>query len=333
VLAKDFSILGLIREENGMMLLNFLTILTSSIFAQVIGDSTIDKIIIAILLLLFGFTVLSLGKIRKMNQELQKRNETIKQQALEIARNKQQLEEKDKELQKLDEERSNIIGVVSHDLKAPLNRIFALSNLVYLAGENLTNEQKDYLEKMNQVVRDGLDMIRNLLDIRAIEYKGIEMLKEEIDIDNQVQQMVKSYKSYTQQKEQKIRYKNETGDEHVVLETDRMYLNRILDNLLSNAVKFSPKGSEIVVELSKNEDSVGIKIIDNGPGISIEDQKKMFQKYRVLSAQPTGGESSTGLGLSITRSLVNILDGSIRYKSNPEGGSIFIVELPVLAHA
>lgn len=316
-----------------MLFPHFLSISPASIFLQVVGDSTIDKVIIVILLILFVFTMISLQKNRKTNLELEEKSRIVKKQALEIADKNQRLEEKNKSLQKLDEERSNIIGVVSHDLKAPLNRIFALSNLIYLSSDNLNEEQKDYLEKMNQVVRDGLDMIRNLLDIRAIEYKGIEMSKEEIDLGHLLENMVKSYKTYIHQKNQKITFVNRLGEDQAILDSDKMYLNRIFDNLISNAVKFSPKGSEIVVELAKEEDSVAVRIIDQGPGISVEDQKKLYQKFRVLATRPTGGESSTGLGLSITKSLVNILEGSIHYESNPAGGSVFVVGLPVLAHA
>ena len=265
--------------------------------------------------------------------ELEHKTRIIQKQALEIADKNKRLEVKNRALQELNEEKNNVIGVVSHDLRAPLNRIFALSNLMYLSSDNLNEEQQDYLEKMNKVVRDGLDLIRNFLDIRAIEYKGLQMNFEEIEIINLLDQMVKSYQTAIEQKKQYISFVNESGENELMLESDKQYLNRIFDNLISNAIKFTPVGKEIKVVLKKESESIMIRIEDRGPGISQEDQRNLFKKFQVLSARPTAGESSTGLGLSITKSLVDILEGSIRYEGNPEGGAIFIVELPVLTHA
>lgn len=310
-------------------LLNFKSL---TIIVQVQGVTTIDKIIIIVLLGLVVITLISLLRNRKINAELQKKNSLIQKQALEIAEKNTKLEEKNKSLRFLNEEKNTLISVVSHDLKAPLNRIFALANLLYLSSDNLREEQKDYLEKMNQVVRDGLDLIRNLLDIRAIEFKGIEMKFEEIDLKKILQQMVKSYKSATEQKKQSIQFVC-TQSEPLIIESDRLYINRIIDNLLSNATKFSNTGGEIRVELSREDQGVVIRIIDSGPGIRKEERENLFKKYQVLSARPTAGESSTGLGLSITKSLVEMLDGSINYEDNPGGGSIFVVKLPVLTHA
>lgn len=305
----------------------------STILLQVVGDSVADKVIIIILLVFFIFSVLSLLRNRKIFKELEHKTRIIQKQALEIADKNKRLEVKNKALQELNEEKNNVIGVVSHDLRAPLNRIFALANLIYLSADNLTEEQRDYLEKMNKVVSDGLDLIRNFLDIRAIEYKGLQMNFEEIKIIDLLEQTVKSYQTAIKQKKQNIVFVNETGENELPLESDKQYLNRIFDNLISNAIKFSPVGKDIRVVLKKNSESVMIQVEDRGPGISPEDQRNLFKKFQVLSARPTAGESSTGLGLSITKSLVDILEGSIRYESNPEGGSVFIVELPVLTHA
>lgn len=307
--------------------------LSDIILLQAVGDSVADKLIIIVLLILFVFTVISLQRNRKILLELEKKNRIIQKQALEIADKNKRLEVKNQALQELNEEKNNVIGVVSHDLRAPLNRIFALSNLIYLSSDNLSDDQRDYLEKMNQVVRDGLDLIRNFLDIRAIEYKGIQMKFEEIDLIKLLKQMVRSYNSSIVQKKQNIVFVNECEAEVLFIESDKQYLNRILDNLLSNAVKFSAPGREIKVILHKDSEVVKIRIEDRGPGISPEDQRNLFKKFQVLSARPTAGETSTGLGLSITKSLVDILEGTIRYEDNPDGGAVFIVELPVLTHA
>ena len=315
------------------MIPHFLDSITSVIFLQAIGVTTEDKIIISVLLILCAVTIYALQRNRKINAELQRKTRIVQKQALQIVDKNRRLEDKNKTLQALNDEKNNIMGVVSHDLRAPLNRIFALSNLIYLSDDNLNKEQKNYLEKINLVVSESLNMIRNFLDIRAIEYHGIKIKHGEVNVISVLDQLVSSYQTITEEKNQKISFLNNTDDEEMIIESDKQYLNRIFDNLISNATKFSREEKEIRVVLEKGEGSVLVRIEDRGPGISEFDQEKLFKKFQVLTARPTGGESSTGLGLSITKSLVTMLEGNVRYEHNPGGGSVFVVELPVLTHA
>ena len=100
-----------------------------------------------------------------------------------------------------------------------------------------------------------------------------------------------------------------------------------MDNLISNAIKFTPSGRRIYLDLANGGDGAVFSIRDEGPGISKEDQKKMFRKFQRLSAKPTGGESSTGLGLSIVKSLVERLDGQIDVESQLGKGTTFRIKL------
>jgi signal transduction histidine kinase len=239
------------------------------------------------------------------------------------------LEEQNINLKDLNEDKNSVIEVVSHDLKAPLNRVFALSNLIYLSSENLTEEQLDYLDKMNTVIRDGLDLIRNLLDIRAIEFKGVQMTKEEVNLWTIILNLVRSYTPYSKKKGQSFDVVKISGPFTII--SDKQYLSRIIDNLISNAVKFSPLESTITISITKTENMLVTEVRDEGPGICPEDQERLFKKYEVLQSRPTGGESSTGLGLSITKALVEILNGKIYYKNKKgnENGATFVVELPL----
>jgi signal transduction histidine kinase len=214
-------------------------------------------------------------------------------------------------------------------LKAPLNRVFALSNLIYLSSDNLTEDQLDYLDKINTVIRDGLDLIRNLLDIRAIEFKGVRMIKEEVNLWTIILNMVRSYTPYSKKKRQSFEVIKVSGPFTII--SDKQCLSRIIDNLISNAVKYSPMKSTITISITRTENMLVTEVKDEGPGITPEDQKRLFKKYEVLSSKPTGGESATGLGLSITKALVEILDGRIYYrnKKGNENGATFVVELPL----
>ena len=101
-------------------------------------------------------------------------------------------------------------------------------------------------------------------------------------------------------------------------------LGQILDNLISNALKFSPPGKQIFVSVRPAGKHAECVIRDEGPGFTVEDKTRMFRRYGRLSARPTGGEPSTGLGLSIVRKLVQAMNGELLCESNPGQGAAFI---------
>jgi len=260
---------------------------------------------------------------------LARQNKLIAAQNEQILLKNKQLEEQNKELSQISEEKSNLIGVVSHDLKSPFNRIFALVNLLKLTGQEFSGEQKEYLSKMHQVIKDGLALIRNLLDIRAIEDEGIKMVIERIDIMRLVGEALKNHKPLADIKS--IKLKLSRGADQLYITSDKLYISRIVENLLSNALKFSEKGAIVEVKISEQgADYLQLEFIDQGPGISSDDMKLLFQKFQILSARPTDGESSTGLGLSIVKTLVEKIEGTITCESEFGSGTKFIVILPLM---
>jgi signal transduction histidine kinase len=112
--------------------------------------------------------------------------------------------------------------------------------------------------------------------------------------------------------------------------TDRVAVAVVLDNLLSNAIKFSENGKQIWVKVSREQDHVVCTVRDEGPGLSAEDQSRMFQKGIRLSNAPTGGEPTTGYGLVIAKDMLAKLGGSIWCESHPGRGAAFHVRLPGL---
>ena len=112
--------------------------------------------------------------------------------------------------------------------------------------------------------------------------------------------------------------------------TDQNMLTRILDNLVSNASKFSERGKTIHLKIGLEGKNLKFSVRDEGPGISETDQQKLFGKFQILSSRPTAGESSTGLGLSITKALTEKLNGSIEVKSKLSSGAEFIVSIPLI---
>ncbi len=246
-------------------------------------------------------------------------------QSREIQKQLKELESRNDELHRLNQEKIQILSLVSHDLKGPFNRIFALTQLMNSDAENLTNEHKEYLGKIHQITVDGLGMVRNLLDSRRLDEKAMELNEVFFDLSSQVISLVKNYGEVAEKKKIDLLFE---PHEPLMVKADKLYLGRIIENLLSNAIKFSSERKKVFVKLIVSDEFIEFSVKDEGPGISQEDQRKLFQRFQRLSARPTGGESSSGLGLFIVKTIVDKMEGEILCESDLGHGARFILRLP-----
>jgi two-component system sensor histidine kinase/response regulator len=254
-----------------------------------------------------------------------KQTTLLRSQSQEIQNRVKELERRNDDLQKLSQEKIQLISLVSHDLKGPFNRIFALTQLINSDSENLSNAQKEYLEKIHQIAVDGLGMVRNMLDSRKLDVKGFELSQVEFDLSTFVSSIVKNYRTLAEKKKIEIVFEQSSS---ILIKADKLYLGRAIENILSNAVKFSAENKMIFVSLGVSSGTIELSVKDEGPGISKEDQLKLFQRFQQLTAQPTGGESSSGLGLFIVKTIVDKIGGEIRCESEIGEGAKFILRLP-----
>jgi len=208
-----------------------------------------------------------------------------------------------------------------------LNLVFALGQLLTMTGDNFTDEQKEYIGKIHQIVADGLAMLRNLLDNRRLDEKGIELHPESVNVTAVVNSVVKNYNVIADKKNIRIQFTPTPAS----LVTDKTCVNRIIENLLSNAVKFSPPQTLIVVDVREDAGFVEISVKDEGPGITDEDRPKLYKKYQTLTARPTGGETTTGLGLYLVYTMVRKMNGEMRCEGGTGKGVSFTARLPPLA--
>lgn len=236
----------------------------------------------------------------------------------------QKLEIQNKQLVDLNNEKDSLMGIVAHDLRTPLSNIKNIADIVPEMGE-LNAKQTKYLGLIQASSHSGLDLISELLDVHSLEstkeprYKSVE-LKRFLAQHHSYFNTTASAKSITLTLE-------ETPETNI--QTDPDWLGRSIDNLVSNAIKFSPKGSTVKISSGITDDQLWISISDQGPGFSEEDKAKVFQKFKKLSARPTAGETSNGLGLSIVKTLVERLRGSVTLLSEKGKGSEFIIRLPI----
>ena len=173
-----------------------------------------------------------------------------------------------------------------------------------------------------------LKLIRQLLDTTAIESGKLKLRKEKINLTELLNDIVLDQQKLAQKKQQTIHFADHKS---VIVDADPSRMHEVFENLLSNAVKFSPYGKNIFVSmngLSESGATVQVAIQDEGPGLTQEDKQKIFGRFMRLSALPTGGEVSTGLGLSVVRQLTE-LHGVMGWASceGRDQGATFIVEL------
>lgn len=234
-----------------------------------------------------------------------------------------------KQVDELTREKQQIISLVSHDIKAPLNRVFALVQLFQMEGDNLTEDQQDYLTKMHLVVADGLSMIRNLVDYRNLEYRRVELIPEEIDLVQVVRLIVQNFSTLARIKKIELVFRS---PQTLLIKTDNHCVIRSIENLIANGLKFSREGKKVIILLSDNEDGATISVQDEAGGFTEDDLKKMYGKFQKLSALPTAGESATGLGLLIVKLMLKKINGDVHCETTEGVGSVFTITLPKSIH-
>ncbi|PZR33485.1 MAG: hypothetical protein DI538_18020 [Azospira oryzae] len=281
--------------------------------------SVISVAVIAVIIWING------RKRRLINRKLTLQNSHIDIQRKEISTQNDILSKNNQELQDLNQEKNTLMNIVAHDLKSPLNRIYGLATLMEME-ENLSAEVKEYIHLMKDSTRSGLDLITDLLDVNELEEaKGVHK-KEWINFAEWMENEVRIFQEMADAKEITIEYKSTVTTK---IFSDAAYLERILDNLVSNAIKFSSRSTTIALTSQLHENQLIISVKDQGPGFSKQDRPFLFQKFKKLSARPTGGESSNGLGLAIVKTLVDRLNGKIDLNSETGKGSEFVIEIPV----
>jgi signal transduction histidine kinase len=235
------------------------------------------------------------------------------------------VKDRTKELVSANEAKDHFLGIASHDLKVPL---VGIQRLIALMKTETTKPSATSLEYLGHIEETCVYMQRllsNLLDINRIDRNENHIQKSSCDLNAL---FTKLRLTFTPQATKKGIHLTIDEFEKTIM-TDAAALSRIMDNLVSNAIKFCSTEDTIRVEARPKEDTVVIDVIDDGPGISTEEIPKLFTRFARHSNQPTDGEGSTGLGLSIVHELVRSLGGKIEVRSKLNDGSTFSIILPV----
>lgn len=260
-------------------------------------------------------------KRKEVNVRLEQQNLEIKTQREEIVRQNEKLSRRNHQLSELNHEKDTLMSIVAHDLKAPLNRIKGLTDIMALEQNGSSSDQKMYLKLIQDSTRAGLDLIKDLLDVNMLE-ENVQPKLSTFDISTFLLEKMESFRQAAETKNIHLQI-TEVESEKIYSDAD--YLGRIIDNLISNAIKFSKNNTTISLAGGKSARGFWISVKDEGPGFSEKDREQLFQKFKKLSAQPTAGETSNGLGLAIVKTLVDRLGGEISLRSEPRKGSEFMI--------
>jgi len=218
--------------------------------------------------------------------------------------------------------KSEFLQMAAHDLRNPLNAIS-------LAASEIPPEKDaafDPGESIRSSTNEMLGMIEGLLDAAALESGTLKLNRTVTDLGDCVREVVERNRLQAEHKNQRLLFSTR---EAYPAEVDRGRIKQAVDNLVSNAIKFSPRGEPIVVTVRREGDKIRIEVVDRGPGLTEADKKRLFGRFERLSARPTGGEASTGLGLANARQLVKLHGGEIGAESGDSSqGSRFWIELP-----
>lgn len=254
-------------------------------------------------------------KLNTQSHELEMKNDALKCTLSELEKNNDRLN-------LLNSEKDYLMGVVAHDLRAPLNQVIGLTNIIMMERDRLSQVQKECADKILDSASRLRTLINKILDQEAIENETLNCDIRPVRIGDILRNVMENFLPEAGHKQ--INLTSAIAEDLVCL-LDINFLRLVYENLLSNAIKFSPFNSDVVVKLYTDGGKAITEIIDNGPGFTPEELTRLFMKFQKFSARPTGKESSHGLGLSIVKKYVDIMHGNITCESKAGAGAKFII--------
>lgn len=248
---------------------------------------------------------------------------------LELRDTNSSLAQRNRELERLQTENNQFIGMAAHDLRNPLQVIDGYAKIVAngIIGP-VTPEQHRALES---VMRSGsfmLGLIDDILSIAKINSGKIELDLTQTDLATLVRRVVDVSRLLAEEKKVALRFEAEAGLPFVPADSFRV--EQVLNNLIGNAIKFSHGGTTVTVKVTREPDgkAVRVAVVDQGQGIPADERDRLFQPFSRTSVKSTGGESSTGLGLAISKRMVEAHGGRLEVSSEVGKGSVFSFTLP-----
>lgn len=264
-------------------------------------------------------------------QEVQEANRQLRVANEELARRNEERTRLYESLRRLDELKTQFFSNVSHELRTPLTLILGPVDAM-LERAPLGADERRQLESVARNARLLLRHVNDLLDMSKLEAGRMTAEFADVDLAGLVRRVAARFDSVSQ--ERRLRFTLDAPDV-CMAQVDPVKIERVLMNLLSNAVKFTPAGGRVACRLlattSPDGPRVRLTVGDSGPGIAPDLRTQVFERFFQVEGSATRRFGGTGLGLSIAKDFVQLHRGAITVEEAPEGGALFVVELPAAA--
>ena len=226
-------------------------------------------------------------------------------------------------LKEVDRVRNDVVHTVSHDLRSPLTSVIGYTELISRTG-SLNDNQKEFLNRIQESVKHITTLINDLLDLGGIE-AGLDTRRELVQLDVLLRYSLDMLQGQIKSKHIKVR--TDIAKSLPPLQANPVRLRQMLDNVVGNAIKYSDKNGEVDISIKAEDDQVILQVTDDGPGIPAQDQAHIFDKF--YRGQNMNKQQGSGLGLAIVKSIVDAHRGRIWVESTVGRGSSFFIVLPV----
>ncbi len=233
-----------------------------------------------------------------------------------------ELEQQNEELRESERGKTELVSIVSHELRTPLASVLGFTALL-LKREFDAPTRRHYLGIVDAQARRLAALLEDFLDVQRIEHEGVDLATEKVDLAQLLDEQVQLYAAQSP----KHRLAVELVERPLTVRGDPGRLAQVVGNLLSNAIKYSPEGGTVQLVAARSPGGVRIAVRDEGLGIPEEQQSRIFTKFFRGDAGATG-ITGTGLGLAVSREIVEAHGGSIGFDSDPGEGTTFWLELP-----
>lgn len=222
--------------------------------------------------------------------------------------------------------KTKFLGVASHDLRNPIASICGVSH--FLESERfgqLNCSQREMVRCIIDASENMLNLVEDLLDVSKIDLNHFELSRERISPSEIMSQTAKLQAPAAEKKAIKLTHIDTSSGAYASI--DKRLITRAVENLVSNAIKFSPGHTHIRIETRSDSESIYLSVKDGGPGIPEGEFDKLFKEFSRTSNMPTGGESTSGIGLYVVKRIVTSHSGDISVENRPEGGAHFQIKL------
>jgi signal transduction histidine kinase/CheY-like chemotaxis protein len=249
--------------------------------------------------------------------------------AIENAKLIKKLKHTNKELKELSDFKDEMVGIAAHDLRSPLSAMILSASLLKNYADKMNEEEKkEALDGIVVKAKHMMSLLEQILDISVIESGNLILKKKKASIRGILEHHYNQVVPYARSKNIELECDLDGLEAEAEVDVDKM--GEVIDNLLTNALKYTPSGGKVRLEAKYGESAVEVCVQDSGVGIKETEKEKLFKKFSRTSSKPTGGETSTGLGLAIAKKIVDLHEGKIWVESEYGKGSRFCFTIPVM---